>query len=128
MTPRKKMRAIPIPPTRACLPLLWRAENMSLSPVAAPNQSAKTPFRLTLHPTITQSTGRTHIGVGGERSIKNSYSEPRRNRTGLLTSDSSSPKRKVKDRSSYHGNENGSPVSNPHASSPQSEEPLGSAK
>ena len=66
----------------------------------------------------TQSTWRTHTGAGGQRSIKKSNSEPRQNSTGILTADSSSSKLKVKRRASYHVNENGSPVSTPHTSSP----------
>ena len=77
------------------------------------------PPRLTLHATITQSTGRTHISTGGESSIKKPNSEPRQNCTSIPTSDSSSSKLKVKSRSSYHRNENGSPVSNPYTSNPQ---------
>ncbi|PUU79267.1 hypothetical protein B9Z19DRAFT_1125440 [Tuber borchii] len=69
--------------------------------------------------TTTESTDRTHIGVGGKRSIKKSDSEPRQNRIGILISDSSSPQVKVKGRSSYQVNENGSPGSNPYTSSPE---------
>jgi len=79
-------------------------------PVGAPEHSAKTPLDST--PMQQNSTiGRTHIRAGGERSIKKSNFEPRQNRTGILTSDSSSPKLRVKGRSSDHVNENGSPVS-----------------
>ncbi|PUU79268.1 hypothetical protein B9Z19DRAFT_1125442 [Tuber borchii] len=66
---------------------------------------------------------RTHIGVVGETSIKKSNSEPRQNRVGILTSNSSSPKSKAKRRSSYHVNENRSPVSNSYTSTP----PIGRA-
>ncbi|PUU79266.1 hypothetical protein B9Z19DRAFT_1125437 [Tuber borchii] len=73
------------------------------------------------HPTRNNNSihRRTHIGVGGERSIKKSNSEPRQNRIGILISDSCSSKLRVKRRSSYQMNENGSPVSNSDASSPQ---------
>ncbi|PUU80757.1 hypothetical protein B9Z19DRAFT_1063209 [Tuber borchii] len=70
----------------------------------------------------TQSRGRTHIGGGGERRIKKSKSKHRKhrkNRTSILASDSSSPELEVKRRSSYQVNEKESPVSDPHASSPQ---------
>ena len=113
------MRAIPIPPTRLCLPRVRRAENKSSSPMAAPNHSGKTRLRLNPHSNKTQPIGPTHIGAGGERSIKKSNSEPRQNHTGILTSDSCSSKLRFKHRSSDHVNENGSPVSNVHASIPQ---------
>jgi len=87
--------------------------------VAALNHIAKSPPRFKPHRNKTQPSGGNRIGAGGERSIKKSNSEPRQNRTGILTSDSCSSKLRVKRHSSYHLNVNGSPVSNSHASSPQ---------
>ena len=110
------MRATPITPMRAYILRFCLAENRSPFPVAAPNQSSKTSPRLNPH--TTQSSGRTLIGAGGERSIKKSNSETPNHRTGILISHSSSCTPKVKRDSSYHVNENESPMPNAQASSP----------
>ena len=73
----------------------------------------------------TQSTGPALIRASRERSIKKPHSETRKNRSSILTTDSSSSgKHRVKRRSSYHVNEKGSPMQNPSPSSPQIRRPV----